>query len=77
MCVKLSPRGLYPGPCPPHPTSTYTCGVAIVPRVCGGYLLTCFFFFFFEKHTHTHTHIKERENGSNTKAHHNSTQKLW
>ena len=36
MCVKLPPRDLNPGPCPPHPTSTYTCGVTIAPRVCGG-----------------------------------------
>ena len=33
-----------------------------------------FFFFFYEKQTHTHT--RERERDSNTKAHHNSTQKL-
>ena len=30
---------------------------------------------FFEKQTHTHT--QERERGSNTKAHHNFTQKPW
>ena len=36
MCVKLPPGDLNPGPCPPHPTSTYTCGVTIAPRVCGG-----------------------------------------
>ena len=41
MCVKLPPRELNSGPCPPHPTSTYTCGVTITPRVCGGK----FFFF--------------------------------
>ena len=33
-----------------------------------------FFFFFLEKQTHTH--IRESEMGSNTKAHHNSTQKV-
>ena len=32
-------------------------------------------FFFFEKQTHTHT--REIERGSNTKAHHNFTQKSW
>ena len=36
MCVKLPPRDLNPDPCPPHPTSTYTCGVTIALRVCGG-----------------------------------------
>ena len=36
MCVKLPPGDLNPGLCPPHPTSTYTCGVTIVPKVCGG-----------------------------------------
>ena len=34
--MKLSPGDLNPGPCPPHPTNTYTCGVAIALRVCGG-----------------------------------------
>ena len=34
-----------------------------------------FFFFFFLRNTHTHTHTRERERGSNTKTHHNSTQK--
>ena len=41
---------------------------------------TISFFFFFEKqthiHTHTHTHTRERKRGFNTKAYHNSTQKL-
>ena len=42
MCVKLSPKDLNPNPYPPHPTSTYTCGVTIAPRVCGGnYDLGC------------------------------------
>ena len=36
MCVKLSSEDLNSGPYPPHPTSTYTCGVIIAPRVCGG-----------------------------------------
>ena len=39
MCVKLPLRDLNLGPCPPHPTSTYICGVTIAPRVCGGVLL--------------------------------------
>ena len=39
MCVKLLPGDLNPGPCPPHPTSTYTCGVTIAPRVCIGGVL--------------------------------------
>ena len=33
MCVKLSLGDLNPGLFPPHPTSTYTCEVTIVPRV--------------------------------------------
>ena len=36
MCVKLPPGDLNIGPSPPHPTSTYTCGVTIAPRVCDG-----------------------------------------
>ena len=32
--MKLPPRDLNPGPCPPHPTSTYTCGVTIALMVC-------------------------------------------
>ena len=36
MCVKLSPGDLNPGPCLPHPTSIYSCGVTTAPRVCGG-----------------------------------------
>ena len=35
MCVKFIPRGLNSGPCSPHPTSTYICGVTIVPKVYG------------------------------------------
>ena len=31
----------------------------------------------FFRETNTHTHKRERENGSNTKEHHNSTQKSW
>ena len=37
MCVKLPPGDLNPDPCPPHPTSTYTCGMTIAPRMCGGH----------------------------------------
>ena len=33
MCVKLLPRDLNPGPCPPHPTSTNTCGVITALKV--------------------------------------------
>ena len=36
MCVKLIPRDLNPGPYPPHPTSTYTCGVTTASMVHGG-----------------------------------------
>ena len=39
-----------------------------------GQLPFFFFFFFFEKQ---HIHTRERERSSNTKAHHNSTQKSW
>ena len=39
MCVKLPPRDLNHGPCPAHPITTYTCGVTITPRVCGGVVL--------------------------------------
>ena len=35
MCVKLPPRDLNLGPCPPHSTNTYTYGVIIAPRACG------------------------------------------
>ena len=38
MCVKLPPKDFNPGPCLPHPTSTYTCGVIIAPRVRGDIL---------------------------------------
>ena len=37
MCVKLPPGDLNLGLCPPHPISTYTCGVTTTPRVRGGY----------------------------------------
>ena len=33
MYVKLPPGDLNPGPCPSHPTSTYTCGMTTAPRV--------------------------------------------
>ena len=36
MCVKFPPGDLNPGPYPPHPTSTYTYGVTIAQRMCGG-----------------------------------------
>ena len=36
MYVKLPPKDLNLDLCPLHPTSTYTCGVTIAPRVCGG-----------------------------------------
>ena len=36
MCVKLPLEDLNPNPYPPHPTSTYTYGVTVAPRVCGG-----------------------------------------
>ena len=36
ICVKLPLRDLNPGPCPPHPTSIYTCGVTTAPRLHGG-----------------------------------------
>ena len=35
MCIKLPLGDLNPDPYPLHPTSTYTCGVTIEPRVCG------------------------------------------
>ena len=35
MCVKLLYKNLNLGPCPLHPTSTYTCGVIIAPMVRG------------------------------------------
>ena len=34
MC-EISPRDLNPGPYPSHPTSTYTCKVTIMLRMCG------------------------------------------
>ena len=34
MYMKLSFEDLNPSPCPPHPISTYTCGVTITTRVC-------------------------------------------
>ena len=42
MCVKLPPRDLNPDPYPPHPTSTYTCGVTIAPSVCGDGVITSY-----------------------------------
>ena len=34
--MKFLPGDLNPDPYPSHPTSTYTYGVTIAPRVCGG-----------------------------------------
>ena len=42
MCVKLPLGDLNSFFFPPHLTNTYTCGVTIVPKVCGG----VFAFFF-------------------------------
>ena len=36
MSVKLPLGDLNLSPCPPHLTSTYTCGVTIASRVCNG-----------------------------------------
>ena len=36
ICVKLPSGDLNPDPCPPHPTSTYTCRVIIAPKMCSG-----------------------------------------
>ena len=36
MCVKLPLKNLDSDPYSPHPTNTYTYGVTIAPRVCGG-----------------------------------------
>ena len=36
MCVKFPIGDMNPDPCPPHPTSTYTCEVTIAPNVCDG-----------------------------------------
>ena len=38
MYVKLPLGDLNPSSCLPHPTSTYTCGVTIASKVCGGNL---------------------------------------
>ena len=35
MCEKLTLGDLNHGPCPPHPTNTYICGVTIAPKVSG------------------------------------------
>ena len=40
MYVKLPPGDLNPNPCPPHPTSIYTCAS------CMGLYIVFFFFFF-------------------------------
>ena len=36
MCVKLSFGDSNFGLYPPHPTSTYTCAVTIIQRMCSG-----------------------------------------
>ena len=38
MCVKLplGPENLNPDHCPPHSTSTCTCGMTIASKACGG-----------------------------------------
>ena len=36
MCVKLSFGDLNPGIFSPHLTSTYTCRVITVPKICSG-----------------------------------------
>ena len=36
MCVKLFLGDWNPDSYPSHPTNTYTCGVIIASRVCGG-----------------------------------------
>ena len=43
MCVKLSLRDLNPGPCPPHRTSIYICGVTTAPRVRSGHAWSCMY----------------------------------
>ena len=47
MCVKFSLGDLNLGPCLPHPTNTYTCGVTTAPRVCSGSLPNLIFIEFF------------------------------
>ena len=42
-------------------------------HVVAGFTFFLFFFFLRNKHTHK----RKRKRGSNTKAHHNSTQKPW
>ena len=38
--MNLPPRDLNSDPYPPHPTSTYICGVIIISRMYGGMVLT-------------------------------------
>ena len=40
MCEKSTLGDLNPGLCPLYPISTYTCGVSITLKVCGGRLRT-------------------------------------
>ena len=46
MCVKLPLGDLNSGPCPLHPTNTYTYGVTTTPRVRGGVCLEFLSFMF-------------------------------
>ena len=39
MCVKFSLRNLNPGSCSPYSTTTYTCGVTIVPKMRNGTII--------------------------------------
>ena len=39
MCVKFSLGDLNSSPYSPYPTNTYTCGVTIIPKVCGGFTI--------------------------------------
>ena len=39
MCVKFSLGDLNSSPYFPHLTNTYTCGVTIIPKVCGGFTI--------------------------------------
>ena len=39
MCVKLPLGDLNPDLCHPHPTSTYTYKMTIVPKVCGSHVI--------------------------------------
>ena len=49
MCVKLLPRDLNPSSYPPHPTNTYTCGVTIASRVCGGSVILIYIYIYIQR----------------------------